>query len=121
MGSSTDITLEKAYEYIDKTAKETVKDIIMIYVLADAFGLKLTKEEIKEHKNYYKKTEYQREIYAAYGLMSNYTVDEYLNAKQFDKVMDYFLEEGEVDATNANVVTYKNVKYTLESEEPEKE
>ena len=121
MGSSTDITLEKAYEYIDKTAKETVKDIIMIYVLADAFGLKLTKAEIKEHKNYYKKTEYQREIYAAYGLMSNYTVDEYLNAKQFDKVMDYFLEEGEVDATNANVVTYKNVKYTLESEEPEKE
>ena len=121
MGSSTDITLEKAYEYIDTTAKKTVKDIMMIYVLADAFGLELTKDEIKEHKNYYKKTEYQREIYAAYGLMSNYTVDEYLNAKQFDKVMDYFLEEGDADAANANVVTYKNVKYTLESEEPEKE
>ena len=121
MGSSTDITLEKAYEYIDKTAQETVKDIMMIYVLAEAFELELTKEEIKEHKNYYKKTEYQREIYAAYGLMSNYTVDEYLNAKQFDKVIDFFLEEGAADATNANVVTYKNVKYTLESEEPEKE
>ena len=68
-----------------------------------------------------KKTEYQREIYAAYGLMSNYTVDEYLNAKQFDKVMDYFLKEGATDSENPNKVTYEHIVYNIESEEPEKE
>lgn len=119
MGTTAEITIEKANEYVDTKAREAVRDIMMIYALAEEFDLKLTKEEIKEHKNYYKKTEYQREIYAAYGIMSNYTLDDYLNAMQFDKVMNYFLEEGTDDSANPNAVQYKNIKYKLETEQTE--
>ena len=102
---------------IQTQAEETVKEIIMIYVFADAVDAKwdadvtLTKAEKKEIK---KNLETTALLYQQYGLSFTYNVDDSYHAQQFDKAMNYLLEENE---TEGNVVEYKHVKYTTEAQE----
>ena len=53
-------------------------------------------------------------LYQQYGLSFTYNVDDSYHAQQFDKAMNYLLEENE---TEGNVVEYKHVKYTTEAQE----
>ena len=102
---------------IQLQAEETVKDIIIIYVFAAAVDAKwdadvtLTKAEKKEIK---KNLENTALLYQQYGLSFTYNVEDSYHAQQFDKVMNYLLEENE---TEGNVVEYKHVKYTTEAQE----
>lgn len=115
------LTIEDANDYIDQKAEDTVRDIILIYVLADEFDLNLTREEKKEYKKYYKEVKAQSEqfgsgygqlFYYIYGVdPSTQSLDDFLNAKQFDKVMSYFLEVDEVN--NSEKVQYLNINYTF--------
>ena len=94
---------------IQKEAEETVQEILLIYVLVEAVGeneVKLTKEEKKNLKQNLKNTAL---LYQQYGLAFSYNEDDYLHAEQFDKVMNYLLEEKD---TEGNVVEYKHIKYT---------
>ena len=110
-----DMTLVK--ETIQKQAEETVKDIIVIYVFSAAVDAQwdadvtLTKAEKKEIK---KSLENTALLYQQYGLSFTYNVDDSYHAQQFDKAMNYLLEENE---TEGNVVEYKHVKYTTEAQE----
>lgn len=102
---------------IQTQAEETVKEIIMIYVFSAAVDAKwnadvtLTKAEKKEIK---KNLETTALLYQQYGLSFTYNVDDSYHAQQFDKAMNYLLEENE---TEGNVVEYKHVKYTTEAQE----
>lgn len=102
---------------IQKQAEETVKDIIIIYVFTSAVDAKwdadvtLTKAEKKDIK---KNLENTALLYQQYGLSFSYNVDDSYHAEQFDKVMNYLLEEKE---TEGNVVEYEHVKYTTEAQE----
>lgn len=102
---------------IQTQAEETVKEIIMIYVFSAAVDAEwnadvtLTKAEKKEIK---KNLETTALLYQQYGLSFTYNVDDSYHAQQFDKAMNYLLEENE---TEGNVVEYKHVKYTTEAQE----
>ena len=110
-----DMTAVKAA--VQTQAEETVKEIIMIYVFAAAVDAKwdadvtLTKAEKKEIK---KNLENTALLYQQYGLSFTYNVDDSYHAQQFDKAMNYLLEENE---TEGNVVEYKHIKYTTEAQE----
>ena len=86
----------------------------MIYVFAAAVDAKwdadvtLTKAEKKEIK---KNLENTALLYQQYGLTFNYNVEDSYNAEQFDKVMNYLLEEKE---TEGNKVEYNHVVYTID-------
>ena len=102
---------------IQTQAEETVKEIIMIYVFSEAVDAKwdadvtLTKAEKKEIK---KNLENTALLYQQYGLSFTYNVDDSYHAQQFDKAMNYLLEENE---TEGNVVEYKHIKYTTKAQE----
>ena len=110
-------TMSDVKAAIQTQAEETVKEIIMIYVFAAAVDAKwdadvtLTKAEKKEIK---KNLETTALLYQQYGLSFTYNVDDSYHAQQFDKAMNYLLEENE---TEGNVVEYKHVKYTTEAQE----
>jgi hypothetical protein len=108
---------------IQKEAEDTVKDIIMIYVFADAVEAKwsdadviLTKAEKKQIKKDLENTALLYQQY--YGITYNYNVDDSYHAEQFDKVMNYLLELAD-EKENDNFVYYKNITYKFESTETE--
>lgn len=112
-----------AYDEIQKQAEETVKEIIRIYVFASAVEsaynteLFLTSKEKKEIKKEFKNYEALTKQYQSYGINYKFycdNLDTCYNFKQFDKVMNYLLEENE-DA-EGNVVKYLNVSYSTEAE-----
>ena len=100
---------------IQEQAEKTVKDIIIIYIFADAVEEKwdaditLTKAEKKEIK---KNLENTALLYQQYGLTFSYNVEDSYNAEQFDKAMNYLLEEKENEETNE--VKYNHVVYTID-------
>ena len=104
-------------ETIMKQAEETVKEIIMVYVFSAAVNaawdadVTLTKAEKKEIK---KNLENTALLYQQYGLSFSYNLDDSYHAEQFDKTMNYLLEENE---TEGNVVEYKHIKYSTEAQE----
>ena len=67
-----------------------------------------------EKKDIKKNLENTALLYQQYGLSFSYNVDDSYHAEQFDKVMNYLLEEKE---TEGNVVEYEHVKYTTEAQE----
>ena len=108
-------TMSDVKAKIQEQAEKTVKDIIIIYIFADAVEEKwedadiiLTKAEKKEIK---KNLENTALLYQQYGLTFNYNVEDSYNAEQFDKVMNYLLEEKE---TEGNKVEYNHVVYTID-------
>ena len=114
-------TMQDVKDSIQKEAETTVKDIIMIYVFADAVEAKwsdadviLTKAEKKQIKKDLETTALLYQQY--YGITYNYNVDDSYNAEQFDKAMNYLLELGE-EKENDNFVYYKNITYKFETVE----
>ena len=112
-------TMQDVKNSIQKEAEETVQDIIMIYVFANAVEAKwsdadviLTKAEKKQIKKDLENTALLYQQY--YGITYNYNVDDSYNAEQFDKAMNYLLELGE---ENDNFVYYKNITYKFETVE----
>ncbi len=103
-------TYDDACKVVREKAQDYVKPIVMIFMLAEAYDLRLTDKEVKEYKNDedgdYGNIEY------AYGETSA------IYAYQFDKLMNYILEFEEDEETGAYV--YENVKYVL-GEKPEAE
>ena len=114
-------TMKDVEAAIQKEAETTVKDIIMIYVFADAVEAKwssadviLTKAEKKQIKKDLENTALLYQQY--YGITYNYNVDDSYHAEQFDKVMNYLLELGK-EKENDNFVYYKNITYKFETVE----
>ena len=107
-------TMNDVKAKIQEQAEKTVKDIIIIYIFADAVEEKwetditLTKAEKKEIK---KNLENTALLYQQYGLSFSYNVDDSYNAEQFDKAMNYLLEEKE---TEGNKVEYNHVVYNID-------
>lgn len=107
-------TMNDVKAKIQEQAEKTVKDIIIIYIFADAVEEKwdaditLTKAEKKEIK---KNLENTALLYQQYGLSFSYNVEDSYNAEQFDKAMNYLLEEKE---TEGNEVKYNHVVYTID-------
>ena len=108
-------TMNDVKTKIQEQAEKTVKDIIIIYIFADAVEEKwdaditLTKAEKKEIK---KNLENTALLYQQYGLTFSYNVEDSYNAEQFDKAMNYLLEEKENEETNE--VKYNHVVYTID-------
>ena len=104
---------------IQSQAEETVKDIILIYVLRDAVeerwadaDVTLTKEEKKTLKKNLENTALLYQQY--YGINYTYNVEDSYHASQFDKAMNYLLElADEVDGDLK--VYFKHVQYTVEA------
>ena len=105
-------TIENAKASIQAEAEDTVRDIVLIYVLADCFGdeVKLTKDEKKEIK---KEQETMSLLYSQYGLSYTYNLDDYIHAAQFAKVFNYLLEEKDTDE---NRLSYERISYTFKDE-----
>ena len=107
-------TMNDVKAKIQEEAEKTVKDIIIIYVFVDVVEEKwetdvtLTKAEKKEIK---KNLENTALLYQQYGLSFSYNVDDSYNAEQFDKAMNYLLEEKE---TEGNKVEYNHVVYNID-------
>ena len=105
---------------IQSQAEETVKDIIIIYVFANAVEAKwetdvtLTKAEKKEIK---KNLENTALLYQQYGLSFSYNVDDSYHAEQFDKAMNYLLEADESMEDITLSVVYKHINYTTEAQD----
>ena len=117
---------------VKAAAEETVKDIIIIYVLTDAieaYGkdkwagaqISITKEEKKNIKKNIEAQEvayksYQS-LYEMYGMSYSDVVPSYsdaYNSSQFDKAINYLLERSEnVD----NKIVYKHIAYSTEAAE----
>ena len=110
-------TMEDVEKSIQAEAEQTVKDIILIYVFTEAVEnkwsteLSLTKDEKKEIK---KNLENTALLYQQYGLSFSYNVEDSYHAEQFDKAMNYLLEEKE---TEGNAVEYEHIKYSTEAED----
>ena len=113
-------TMEDVKKSIQTKAEETVKDIIIIYVFANAVENKwntdvtLTKAEKKEIK---KNLENTALLYKQYGLSFTYNVDDSYHAEQFDKAMNYLLEVEESSDDTVLDVVYKHVKYTAKAQD----
>ena len=113
-------TMEDVKKSIQTEAEETVKDIIIIYVFANAVENKwntdvtLTKAEKKEIK---KNLENTALLYKQYGLSFTYNVDDSYHAEQFDKAMNYLLEVEESSDDTVLDVVYKHVKYTANAQD----
>jgi hypothetical protein len=107
-------TMAEVESAIQKEAEETVKEILLIYVLVDVVGadkVALTKEEKKNLETNLKNTAL---LYQQYGLSFEYNVDDYLHAEQFDKIINYLLEEKEVDG---NRVEFEHIQYSFDEAE----
>ena len=101
---------------IQEEAEETVKDIILIYVLRDAVeerwdnaNVTLTKEEKKELKKNLENTALLYQQY--YGINYTYNVDDSYHASQFDKAMNFLLEQAD-EVEGDLKVYFKNIQYT---------
>lgn len=112
-GINTD-SYADAKAHVRAKAEEYVKDFVIIYYVADIYGLTYTKAELKE----FKKDESGDYDYYVYQQGEANT----LAAFQFDKMLDFFLES-ETDE-DTGVVTYKhelvkNYKFNVEEDKTE--
>ena len=109
---------------ITKKAEATVKEIIIVYVFANAVEAKWSDADVlltkEEKKNIEDNLEQTAILYQQYGLEFTYNVDEYYHASQFDKTMDFLLEYAEEDDESTDLkVLFKNIKYDFEETETE--
>ncbi len=121
--------LEHFEQLVEDKAKETVKEIMVIYLLAEVIGedVQLTKDEKKNIKNY---NEQMKALYAQFGSSYNVSLDGEMHAAQFDKIFEYIVEldpvmkDGEEVKRNDGSVKYqyangqlvfKNIGYTISS------
>lgn len=103
-------SVEACEAAMQKQAEEHVKELILVYTLANVIGdeVKLTKEQKESAKN---------NIYVLYLGVSE---EEFLHATQFDNIMNYLLEtEEKAEDSTDNTVKYKHLDYKFEEEKTE--
>ena len=107
-------------ETVMAQAEATVKEIIIIYVFAEAIeaqwdgaDVMLTKEEKKNIKTNLENTAL---LYQQYGLSYTYNLESTYHAQQFDKALNYLLEQAEA-SEDSNTVVYKHIAFTTEAAE----
>ena len=107
-------------ETVMAQAEATVKEIIIIYVFAEAIeaqwdgaDVMLTKEEKKNIKANLENTAL---LYQQYGLSYTYNLESTYHAQQFDKALNYLLEQAEA-SEDSNTVVYKHIAFTTEAAE----
>ena len=110
-------TLDDAKAAVQKKAEDTVKEIVIIYVFAEAVEemwadskVMLTKEEKKNIKTNLENTAL---LYQQYGLSYPYNLESTYHAQQFDKALNYLLEETDESEDSATVI-FKHIKFTTE-------
>ena len=119
--------MKAAKAAVQKAAEESVKDVIIIYVLTNAVEAKwdtelsITKEEKKNIKKNIEAQEAAWQSYASlyemYGMAYSSVVPSYSDAyhsSQFDKVINYLIEK---EATEGNDIVYKHIVYSTKAAE----
>ena len=110
---SSNFTVKDARNKMQEEAEQSVRDIILIYSLAEALGedkdLSVTDKQIEDFKYSY--------IWYFYG--SYMSESDYKPAMLLDNVINYLLEENE-DAAG-NKVDYVRVKYDFKAEDDAEE
>ena len=92
-------TYEQAVEAVEKAAQAHVAEAVAINLVAQTFGLTLSKKEFKElTDNNYTYTYY----------VDTYYEDSFELIYQFDKLMDALLESEETEDGIATLISYKN-------------
>ena len=94
-------TFEDAKAEVMKQAKEHVLISVTVFAAAEAYELTLTKDEVKDINR--PGNDYLVEYYGEENVQT---------AKQFDKLLNFFLETEEEADKDTGVDVYKNVKYT---------
>ena len=105
-------TFEAAKDALRENAKTYVEPILVIYAAANAYGVVVTDEEYEAYKD---------ELGASYdNNLSAYGDNSFRYACQFDKLINHFLEEGQVEPGDDGKVVYnKYVTYFFdETREP---
>ena len=92
-------TYDEAVAEIEKAAQAHVAEAITINIVAETFGLKLTKKEFKELT----KDDYTYDYY-----VDSYYEDSFEIMYQFNKLMDALLETEETENGLATLVSYDN-------------
>ena len=110
LGLKTTDSMDACKEKMTKQAEEAVKELIIVYTIADHYGdvVELTKEQKKSVKN---------NIYVIYLGVAE---EDVLHAMQWDNVINHILEEGE-EVEGDNKVKFVRVEYTFTPEETEDE
>ena len=105
-------------ETVMAQAEATVKEIIIIYVFAEAIETQwddaevmLTKQEKKTIKTNLENTAL---LYQQYGLSYTYNLESTYHAQQFDKALNYLLEQTEA-SEDSNTVLFKHIAFTTEA------
>ena len=105
-------------ETVMAQAEATVKEIIIIYVFAEAIEAQwddaevmLTKQEKKTIKTNLENTAL---LYQQYGLSYTYNLESTYHAQQFDKALNYLLEQTEA-SEDSNTVLFKHIAFTTEA------
>ena len=104
--SITVTSYDMAVTAVKQNAADYIKPVIMIYVLSDAYGLRVTEDEFEDYKES-EDGSYNSDSY-------NYGENSVLYAFQFDKLMNHILEYEEQDDGSYK---YKNVVFTFEDAE----
>ena len=103
-----------AEAHVRQEASDYVKDFVIIYYVAEIYGLTYTDAELKEYKKD-ESGDYEYYVYQQ-GEMNT------LAAFQFDKMLDFFLESETDEETGK--VTYKHElvsKFTIKTEDDKKD
>lgn len=109
LGLKDGATMQDIYNEIGKRAEDSVKDTILVYVLADVYGadVEVTAEDIEEFKTSY----YYFLLQYSLGYGSEVNSEYYMTSLQLNNVFNHLLEEDET--VEGNEVKYLKVKYTF--------
>lgn len=110
-GLKSTSTMQEVYDAIGAEAEESVKDIVLVYTLANIYGdeVAINNEDIDEFK---KSFMYILLVYQVGE--ENVDQNDFIHAIQFDKVMDHILEIDESDdESDSLVVKFKRLQYTI--------
>ncbi len=108
-GLKSTSTMQQVYDAIGAEAEASVKDIVLVYTLANLYGeeVMVNNEDIDEFK---KSFQYILLVYQVGE--DNVDQNDFIHAIQFDKVMDHILELDESDEGSL-VVKFKRLQYTI--------
>ncbi len=113
VGLTSTATMQQVHDKIGLQAETAVRELILVYLLADVYDLPLTKDEKSQNEN------------SLYVVYFGYDAEDLNHSTQFDKVMNHLLEEKDEDdyAEDAvygeNKVQYVRITYTFKEEKDE--
>ena len=109
LGLKSTATTQNIHDAIGKEAEQSVKDLILVYTLAEVYGeaVDVTDEDIDEFKQSF---QYILLVYQ-FG-EDNIHEEDFIHAIQLDNVLNYLLTEKE--DYEGNKVEYEHIKYDFE-------